>query len=475
MRTTSTGRLWTVPGAILLTTALVAGCGTGTATLSTPAQASISPSAGAATAPTESQQVSAAPASNAPACTPTGGKVQLTFWNWLPGVDKAVAIWNAEHPDIQVTVNNVPVGNEGTYQNMFNAIKAGTVPDLGQVEYDTLAPLRIAGGLQDISGCPGVADATSSFVPWTWDQAEMGGSGVWGIPQDIGPLALYYRKDIFDKAGLAAPTTWQDYHDDAVKLKAMDSKLRITHVSQTDPNWLVGMLWQNGAHLFSTQGDAWSVTIDSPEARAVTDYWQSMIDQKLVATDLQGFSEALNKAWDTGQVVSWISAPWGWTVIRDGAPSTAGKWAVAPIPQWSAGATSDGNWGGSTTAVFAGSKHPAEAAAFALWLNTDARALGLMNELGGIYPAANAGLQLSALSEGVPFYGGQKIFDVFKTAASQVDTGFVWGPTMTDTYRFLADGIAKALTDGGTLTQALTDTQTKTVESLKTQGISVTP
>jgi multiple sugar transport system substrate-binding protein len=123
--------------------------------------------------------------------------------------------------------------------------------------------------------------------------------------------------------------------------------------------------------------------------------------------------------------------------------------------------------------VFSSSKHPAEAAQFAVWLNTDPQALTLENKLGGLYPAATAGLDLPALQQGVPYYGNQKIFDVFKAASGGVDQNFQWGPTMTDTYAALKDGIVSALSGSGTLDEATKSAQEKTVASLKAQGISV--
>ncbi|AZI58983.1 extracellular solute-binding protein [Nakamurella antarctica] len=409
---------------------------------------------------------------SASSCAPAGGKVDLTFWNWGTGMDKAVDLWNEKNPDIHVDLKTVPNGNAGTYQNLFNGLKAGTAPDIAPIEYDTVASFRLVNGLKDISGCADVGTSASKFVDWTWSQVSEG-KNVFAVPQDIGPLGLYYRKDIFDKYGLAAPTTWQEYYDDAVKLKAADPSYEITHFSQTDPNWFTGLLWQNSAKLFGTQGDKWQVSIDSPQAQEVAAYWQKMIDQKLVSTDLQGFSEALSKAWDTDKVLTWVSAPWGWSTIRDGAPDTSGKWAVAPIPQWKAGDTANGNWGGSSTAVMATSKHPYEAAKFLLWLNSDPEAVAILIKETGIYPASKAGADDSALTSGVEFYGGQKIFDTFKTAAAQVNNDFTWGPTMTDTYRFMADGIANALAGKGTLQDTLKDAQAKTIDSIKAQGLQV--
>jgi multiple sugar transport system substrate-binding protein len=62
---------------------------------------------------------------------------------------------------------------------------------------------------------------------------------------------------------------------------------------------------------------------------------------------------------------------------------------------------------------------------------------------------------------------------VFAQASAGVDPSFQWGPTMTDTYAALADGIGKAVNGQGTLDDALTSAQDKTVETMKSQSLTV--
>ncbi len=407
------------------------------------------------------------------ACEASDGNVELTFWTWVPGMDQVVELWNEENPDVQVNVEETPGGNQGTYNNLFNGLEAGTAPDISQIEYDSLSSFRLQDGLQDISACEGVSDASGDFVDWTWSQVQLGDEGVYAIPQDTGPMALFYREDLFTQAGITeAPGTWEEYYQAAKQLKQATGAY-ITHFPQGDANWFTGLLWQRGASLFELDGDQVRVNVDSPEAREVADYWQRMIDEDLVATNLQGFSPDLYAAWNSGQVASWPSAAWGYSTIRDNAAGTAGQWRVAAMPQWAEGEQAAGNWGGSTTAVINGTEHTAEAARFALWLNTDPEALALANEEGGLFPAARAGEDIPALQEGVEFYGGQTIFDVFTDASDQVDTDFTWGPTMTDTYTAMSDGFTAALNKQGTLSETLTNAQQASIESLQTQGVQV--
>lgn len=404
-------------------------------------------------------------------CEPADGPVELTFTSWVPGMDQVVALWNEQNPDIQVKFQTGPSGNAGTYQNFFNEIQAGNASDVGQIEYDALPNFRVQDGLENIAACDGVLAASGDFVEWTWSQVTFGEkNAVYAIPQDSGPMAMYYRADLFEQAGIPVPTTWEEYAAAAKQIKALGSY--ITNFPKTDVNWFAGMVWQNGGQWFANDGENWQVDLTSPESVQVADYWQALIDNGEVS-ELASFSDEWNNSFDTGQQWTWVSAVWGASTLQTGAPNTAGKWAVAPMPQWKAGGQDAGNWGGSSTAVLKGSDNPYEAAQFALWLNTNPEALALANELGGLYPASKAGADLPAFSGGSDYYGGQKIYDVFAAASDQVIPDFVWGPTMTQTYTDVSDGFGAALGGSGTLVDALDAGQSKTIAALKAQSIPV--
>lgn len=404
-------------------------------------------------------------------CAPSTGAVELTFTTWLPGIEDVVAVWNKENPDIQVKVQTGPNGNGGTYQNFFNQLKAGNAPDLGQIEYDALPNFRVQDGLMDLAGCAGVLDSKNKFVDWTWGQVNFGEADhVYAIPQDSGPMAMFYRADLFKENGIAIPTTWAEYKAAAIEIRKTGGY--ITNFSQGDINQFAGLVWQAGGSWFQNDGTNWSVDMTSGASSDVAAYWQDLIDNDLVSS-IPAWTDEWNNAYNTGKAWTWDSAAWGANSIASGAPDTAGKWAVAQSPQWNAGHKQAGNWGGSSTAIFKGSKHPAEAAKFAMWLNTSDEALTMLNQGANLYPAAKSGLELPALKAGVDFYGGQAIYDVFKEASAQVSPDFVWGPTMTQVYNDVSDGFKSAVTGSGTLEDALKAGQASTIAALKAQSIPV--
>lgn len=405
---------------------------------------------------------SAAPASS--------GKVNLTFWSWVPGISQSVNLWNQTHPDIHVTLDEVTSGNAGTYAKMFSALQAGNAPDLGQIEYATLPNFEHVGGVVDLSKY-GANSVKSDFVPWTWGQVSQG-SAVYAIPQDTGPMGLFYRADLFTKYGLTVPTTWAQYLADAQKVHAAHPNVYIAAFPANDSQWFAGLAWQAGAQWFSTSGSSWVAGINDPASVKVANYWQQLISDHLVKVE-PDFASEWYKDLSDGTLLTWPTAVWGENTLMTNAAATKGDWRVAPMPNWGT-TSSNGNWGGSTTVVFKDSKYPAQAAQFAEWLNTNPKSITGLITKGGLYPADLAGEQQPAANSPVPFYGGQNIWSVFRANGKLVNTSFQWGPIMSTTFTQLADGFGTASSGSGTLAQVLASTQSKTISTMKSQGFSVT-
>ncbi|HZU02281.1 MAG TPA: extracellular solute-binding protein, partial [Ktedonobacteraceae bacterium] len=188
----------------------------------------------------------------------SSGPVNLTFWSWVTGIDKSVALWNQSHPNIHVTVTNVGSGPT-EYDKLYTAIKANNEPDLGQVEFQYMPTFETTGALVDLSQY-GANDVKNQFVPWTWSQVSLN-NGVYAIPQDSGPMAMFYRQDIFQKYNLSVPTTWAQYADEAAKLHAANPNEYMTDFPPREPGWFTGLVWQSGGQLFGINGQSWKVSI----------------------------------------------------------------------------------------------------------------------------------------------------------------------------------------------------------------------
>ncbi|MEV6109625.1 sugar ABC transporter substrate-binding protein [Streptomyces sp. NPDC051940] len=399
-----------------------------------------------------------------------GGKVTLDFWGWAPGYDKSVELWNKSHPDVQVRFQKVQSGAGGGYAKMQNAVKAGNAPCLAQVGNETLPTFLVTGALQDITEY--AAEGEDQFVDWTWRQSGFDGK-VYGIPVDTGPTALFYRTDLFEKYGIAVPGTWDEFAAAARKVHDADPSVRLIN-SLTDAYDTAGYVWQAGGHWFGTANDQWQVTMDGPETRKVTAYWQDLQEDDLLYTADGPLGQAWFNDAKKGKVLSLITAAWAAPLLQTNLPDLAGKWAVAPMPQWTAGEKASGNNGGSTTAVLKGCEHAKEATEFARWFSTDTGSVTNLIKNTGIYPAAKAGLGLPAVNEPSPYYGGQNTYEVFRAAAENTSPDWVWGPTMNQVESDFVDGLKKAKGGGSTVPEVAATVQDKTVAAMKDQGLSVT-
>ncbi|GAC1424090.1 MAG: extracellular solute-binding protein [Ktedonobacteraceae bacterium] len=400
----------------------------------------------------------------------SSGPVTLTFASWVPGIDKAAALYTASHPNIKINVQSVPAGANGTYAKFLTEIQAKNAPDLGQIEYQLLPTFEGTGGLLDMSAY-NAASIKGQFVPWTWSQVTQG-NAIYAIPQDTGPMAMYYRTDLFKKFGIAVPKTWDEYAAAAVKLHTGNSQYYITDFPPKEAGQYIGYAWQAGAKWFRINGQSWTVGVNDAASKKVSDYWQGLLDKKLVKTD-PDFSQAWYNDLQNGGAATWISAVWGANTILSNAPKTSGNWAVAPMPQWTAGQNVAGNWGGSTTIVFKNSQHPKEATEFAMWLNSNADSVKSMITTAQIFPALTSALNTPTSDAVKTFYSGQDVFSLFKDASNNVDVNFQWGPTMNQVFTDLGDNFSNAVDGKTTLSAALDTVQASTIAAMKKQGFNV--
>ncbi|RGA00223.1 extracellular solute-binding protein [Microbispora triticiradicis] len=397
----------------------------------------------------------------------SGGPVKLTYWTWVPNMDKIVSVWNQAHPDIQVTVSK-QAGGDDAAAKFLTAARAGNPPDLVQAEYQMLPSFVAADAVADIKA--ETAQAKGEFGEGVWGLVTLGTDAVYAVPQDSGPMMLYYRRDLFDKYGIEVPKTWDEYAEAARVVRGKDPKVFLGTFSSKDPGWFAGLSQQAGAQWWSIDGDAWKVAVDDEPTRKVASYWGGLVKEGVI-DDMPYFTPEWNKALNDGRLLTWPSAVWGPGVLSSNAPKGKGKWAVAPLPQWNAGENHSGFWGGSSTAVAAKSPSRAAAATFATWLNTDPQALGLLIEEGAVYPASAKGAAL--MTEAPGYFSNQPDFWKQAAAIGATARGFTFGPDVNVTYNAYRDAFDKAVAARSDFTAAVRTMQDTTVTDMRKTGFTL--
>lgn len=399
----------------------------------------------------------------------------LTFWTWVgPAVQNATAAFEKQYPKIKVNVVNAGQ-SAAEYTKLQSAIQAGTGgPDVAQIEYFALPQFALSKQVVNLSDY-GASSLQSKFTASAWSQVTVNG-GVYGVPQDTGPLGQFCRTDVLKKYGISTPpATWSDFAADAQKIHSQDSTAYITSIDPGDAGGVDSMIWQAGGKPYQTSG-ATNVTVnlksDSGASQWAT-YWQNLLAKKLV-DPTPGWSSDWWQAWAKGKYACWIAGGWAPAPIESNIPQTNGKWSVSPVPQWSAGADVSAENGGSSNAVPTTSKNKLAAIAFAEWLNSSEQGAQVLNQ-GGLFPATTALLNSSSfLGETNPLFGSQQYNTVLADSAKHVATGWQYLPFQVYANSVFKDSVGNAIGSAGNLSSAFATWQNTIVSYGKQQGFSVT-
>lgn len=402
----------------------------------------------------------------------TGEKVTVEYWHRLPSVegqktvDDLVAEFNSSQDRIEVKATTLQGSASDSYPKISAAVDAGNPVCLAQIGVDRVPDLLSTGKLLDVT--EEAAQYKDNYLEYAWGRSTFGGQ-TYGIPQDTGPIVLYYRTDLFKEYGIDVPTTWEEYAAAAKVVREKNPDAYLQAFFPDESMWFMALSQAAGAQWWGIEGDAWKVSVDSPETQKVASFWQDLMDKDLV-TNIPRWDPNFDKGINEGTLVASIGASWEAPLIAGSAPDSAGNWGVAQVPAWDAADPLVGEDGGSIVGVLANCAHPAEALEFTNWLNTNTD--GLMPL--GLFPAVPAPAEGFETPEGLKeFFGGQDIYNEFNTANINVNVNWSFSPTTGIAMTALQDGTGKLTQGGDKLPELLPTVQKASVDSLKSAGINV--
>ncbi|MFD5264674.1 ABC transporter substrate-binding protein [Streptomyces sp. NPDC058335] len=403
------------------------------------------------------------------------GPVTLPFWGWANGQEAVVKAFNASHKDIQLKYTKVT--DQLTMQKQLtNAVKAGDAPCLIQNTAEYVTSWVSQGALADITQY--VGPSKDKFNPGSWAGAQVQGK-VYGVPTSSSPNFTIYRSDVFQKYGLEAPATWDDFI--AVGKELKKHGVKITNFAGEDPSTLEVLAMQAGAHWYSVDGNAWKVDFQDAGTLKAAKVIQDIIDNDLNSTLSFADYAAVQRNYDDGGTVTRQISTWQMAGMVQNFTKSYGKWALSPWPAFTGEApkTPAGtNLTGSVTLVSKQCAHQKQAAEAALWISTDPAAVKTMAspETGnGVMPAlADSD---SYIAESIPekLLGSdyQPAQQVVKDSLSTVTTDWAFGPNWTAMFTELQAGWAKVVSKEQKVADLLAHMQKWTVDDLKSRGINV--
>ena len=279
----------------------------------------------------------------------------------MPDIAAEVALFEKKYPKIKVNVVNAGQGL-AEYTKLRTALKAGTgAPDVVQIEYSYIPTFTFTNNLIDLAPY-GANDLKNDFVDWTWGQVSKGDK-VYAIPQDTGPLGMLYRKDVFDQYGITVPATWDEFADSRDEAapeepEHLDDQLRQQRRRADIRLCLAGRSQPVRLEREPDLTDRHQRARHAEDGRLLESAGRRQVRYRPIPTSTTTGTPRLTN----GTYATWMTAAWAPVFLQSSAAKSAGKWRVAPIPQWTSGANVSGNWGGSTSAVTNQTKNPEAAA-----------------------------------------------------------------------------------------------------------------
>jgi multiple sugar transport system substrate-binding protein len=409
---------------------------------------------------------SAGSADDLDAALEAGGK--LTYWSWTPSAEAQVAAFEEAYPNVDVELVNAGTNTE-EYTKLQNAIKAGSgAPDVVQIEYYAIPQFALSDSLADLSQY-GLDELEDQYSASTWGAVNVDGKLV-GLPQDSGPMALFYNASVFEQYGIAVPTTWDEYVQAARDLHAADPTKYIT--SDTgDAGFTTSMIWQAGGRPFQIDGTDITVDLADEGTQKWTGVWNQLVEEDLLATT-PGWSDEWFKGLADGSIASLVIGAWMPGVLESSVADAAGDWRVAPMPTYDGTPVAAENGGGGQS-VTKQSKNPALAAAFLRWLNSDPESIDVFLESGG-FPSTTADLEdPEFVGLESDYFGGQKINEVLTQASKDVSSGWSYLPYQVYANSIFGDTVGQSYANKADLNEGLAAWQSQLVEYGNEQGFTV--
>jgi cellobiose transport system substrate-binding protein len=152
---------------------------------------------------------------------------KLSLWYWSGGLSDDV-VADAVRRFNQTTLEPSVIGGDFKQKLVTTMNGRQFVPDITGIKGENIAEMLAEPDRFIDLNILGAGSLKSQFVDWKWQQGSTTDGRLIGYPIDIGPTAMFYRQDIFARAGLpteptqvaAAMSTMDDWFAAGQRLKA---------------------------------------------------------------------------------------------------------------------------------------------------------------------------------------------------------------------------------------------------------------
>ncbi|MFF3516085.1 ABC transporter substrate-binding protein [Streptomyces sp. NPDC002573] len=320
------------------------------------------------------------------------------------------------HPDISIK-ENVTTRTDVYWPKVLTRLQAGSgTDDVQAIEVGNIteAVETQAAKFVDL----GKEVDKSQWLDWKLAQATTKDGRTIGLGTDIGPMAICYRKDLFQKAGLETDRTklaalwkgdWAKYVDLGKQyMKKAPKGTKFVDSAASVYNAVLG-----GASVRNYDKDGNVVWDKSEGVKKAWDVAMTAATSNMSAK-LKQFDPTWDQGFANGTFATVACPAWmiGYIEQKSG-DSGKGKWDVAAAPTAS-------NWGGSFLGVPTASKHQKEAIALAKWLTAPEQQAKVFAKQASFPSTPSAYANLTPQADTTAYFSNAPLTQIFSDSAKTI-------------------------------------------------------
>ncbi|HVT87911.1 MAG TPA: extracellular solute-binding protein [Tepidisphaeraceae bacterium] len=262
------------------------------------------------------------------------------------------------------------------------------------------------------------------FAPWSK------GDVIFGVPHDVHPVSITYRKDLFDQAGvdLESSKTWPAFLDACLKFQVYwqehdQPQRHAMDLKQTAPDYLIIMLLQRHVNLIDEHNE---IHINDPIVTKTLAYYAQLV----AGPTRIGWEGSTNRgAWVNdiveGNLCAFFTPDWRIYDLQTYGSQLHGKLQMMPLPRFEPSDAPTSTWGGTMIAITRQSRSHDDAWKLLefLYLSQTGHEAGM--QFTTTIPPVMEWWNNAAYHQSDAFFGGQKINELYVDLARQIPPRYV--------------------------------------------------
>ena len=331
-------------------------------------------------------------------------KVKVSYWTWISNQD-AVAQFNSIQDKIEV--EHVPMASYDIIAKLSIALAANKgAPDIFQMTHRHFSNYSTTGKLYDMTA--DVSDVIGKFPEALQKTVSFKGK-VYGLPADISPAVLWYRKDIFKANDIGKLDTWSQFEEAAAKLKSKGIYIMpvFNPAGAWGANAITMFLGSRGGNIYTPDG---KVIKNNTDLEFVLN-WINDMTKNGYGESITFFTPEFWGEFKAGKIATWPMNVAEGANFKRYMPELEGKWGVMPFPKWDdKDEQLTGFWGGTVFAIPDQSPNKTLSVAFVKWITSTIEGQIAASKTWNAVPALPDAYSNEYYSKGDPFFGNDNVF-----------------------------------------------------------------